>query len=331
MTIKDIAERIYLRLPMWFTLLVEVLQYWCRLCKYNASFRTDNDLHKMQYTLLRENHVIEKGMSMKNPRKGFGQAKVTNLINRLQKYNKRYGKEDSRFLLYPLSTIKEYIRYQENDGVDVSRIKEAFDSLCEQSGYNTNDLTVSSGISLYHSTDIMNDAKGDFQSLLYSRHSIRYFKDELPSKDVIDEALTLASRTPSACNRQAWHTHVYFGKDAHDLLDMQGGCNGFSHDINCCIVVTADMKGFLNHEPFQCYIDGGLYAQNLMNSLHYLGLGTIPLSCGFLTYKLLRIQKRFGIPENEAMVAILGTGYMYDEMNIAQSTRKPFTVTNTYH
>ena len=60
---------------------------------------------------------------------------------------------------------------------------------------------MSSGISLYHSTDIMNDAKGDFQSLLYSRHSIRYFKDELPSKDVIDEALTLASRTPSACNR----------------------------------------------------------------------------------------------------------------------------------
>lgn len=51
----------------------------------------------MQYTLLRENHVIEKGMSMRNPRKGFGQQKVLILLDRLQKYFIQYGDKDKDF------------------------------------------------------------------------------------------------------------------------------------------------------------------------------------------------------------------------------------------
>ena len=51
----------------------EAYHFYSLLSKYNASHHTDEDMEKMQYTLLRENHVIEKGMSMRNPRKGFGQ------------------------------------------------------------------------------------------------------------------------------------------------------------------------------------------------------------------------------------------------------------------
>ncbi len=91
------------------------------------------------------------------------------------------------------------------------------------------------------------------------------------------------------------------------------------------------MKGFLRHEPFQCYIDGGLYAQNLINALHYVGLGSIPLSCGFLSDKLISIQKHFNIPENEVMIVIVGTGVMPEEMKLAISTRRPVSATNPYH
>ena len=54
----------------------ECVAFGSSLLKYNASVNTDGDMYKMQYTLLRENHVIEKGMSLRNPRKGFGQQKV---------------------------------------------------------------------------------------------------------------------------------------------------------------------------------------------------------------------------------------------------------------
>ncbi len=329
--VKYYIERMKERVPKSWLLLREVLRYWRRLCLYNASFSTDNDIQKMQYTLLRENHVIEKGMSMKNPKRGFGREKVARLIKRLSLYYVRYGKQDLAFLFYPLSTISEYLDYMKEDGVDVSVIESSFNCLCEKAGVRNKEFSRAAGIFVANRESIQNAAKGDFHSLLHSRHSIRYFEDKLPDVELIEKALHLAARTPSACNRQAWHTHIYMGEKCHELLEMQGGCNGFCHDIHCSIVVTADMKGFLDYEPFQCYVDGGLYAMNLINALHFMGLGTIPLSCGFYYDKLSAMQERFLIPSNEVMVVIIGIGVLSDQMKIAESGRKPIEVTNTFH
>ena len=331
MNMSCMSQRIKARLPLSMQFLCEVLNYWRRLCRYNACIKTERDRQKMQYTLLRENHIIEKGMSIRHTRRGFGQAKVAALIERLRRYNHLYAADDKHFLIYPLSTIKAYITYQHQEGVYISDIEANFKSLCDEAGVSIETLQLSAGIRQESSAHLQEQAKGDFASLLNSRHSLRYFQDELPSKELLEEALALAARTPSACNRQAWHTHVFFGNDVHELLRMQTGCRGFHDDIHCCIVVTADMKGFLGHEPFQCFIDGGLYAQNLINALHYVGLGAIPLSCGFMSDKLLGIQKSFDIPENEVMVVIIGTGVMPAEMKVAISTRKPVSATNVYH
>ena len=331
MIIKRIYHSLKARMPLSVQFLFEVLGYWRRLCKYNASRHTDRDKQKMQYTLLRENHIIEKGMSMRKTRRGFGQAKVTALIGRLRKYQRLYGQADNSFLCYPISTIKAYIDYQHSQDVDIPEIERSFALLCNEAGMAPEDIALPAGVKMESARHLQEQAKSAFPDLLYSRHSIRYFQDTLPSRKLIDEALALASRTPSACNRQAWHTHVYFGNDSHEMLRMQDGCKGFFNDIHCCIVVTADMKGFLGHEPFQCYIDGGLYAQNLINALHYVGLGSIPLSCGFMNDKLRKMQKCFDIPANEVMIVIVGVGVMQEEMKIAISTRKPISQTNRYH
>lgn len=331
MKLNTYIKRVKQHLPPSWLLLEEMWSYWRKLCKYNASFSTDEDIKKMQYTLSRENHVIEKGLSMSNPRKGFGQEKVKALINRLSLYYDRYGKSDAAFLSYPLSTIKAYIAYQHQNNIDISEIDKQFDILCNKTGITPASLTIPAGTTIESAADLQMKAKGNFESLLFSRHSIRYFENELPSKSLIEEALRLSAQTPSACNRQAWHTHVYFGDKCHSLLEMQGGCSGFAHDIPSCIVVTADMKGFLHYEPFQCYVDGGLYAMNLINALNYVGYGTIPLSCGFYTEKLSAIQKEFDIPANEVMIVIIGFGILTNEVKYAISTRKATEKTNTFH
>lgn len=331
MTREYLNRRLREKTPKAILLLAEMIQYWLRLCKYNASFRTDRDFRKMQYTLLRENHTIEKGMSIKNTKHGYGKQKVEHLLQRLSVYNNKYGKEDRDFLLYPLSTIKTYLLFQKQENVDITDIEIQFHSLCKETGIDETNLILPAGVSYVKAETLKSDAQGDFEKLLYSRHSIRYFTDEFPSREQLTKALELASRTPSACNRQAWHTHVFFGDQCHELLRMQGGCNGFHDDVHCAIVVTADMKGFLHFEPFQCFIDGGLYAMNLINALHYAGLGTIPLSCGFYQNKLKRIHKTFGIPENEVLVVIIGTGVLDETVKIAESTRKNIRQTNVWH
>ncbi len=299
-----------------------------RSLRFNASINTNSDMQKMQYTLLRENHIIEKALSIKNTKKGFGVAKVTNLCKKLKEYDERYGQIDSSFLTYPLVTIKKYISHTKAaSDVNIEDIEAIYNKLSAK--YLISPAKVFGGVEMCTSENIINQAKGNFEDLLYSRHSVRYFTAELPSDSIISKALVLASRTPSACNRQGWKTHVYKGSACHELLKWQGGANGFEQDIHCAILVTADLRAFLDYEVFQAYVDGGLYAMNLINALHFLGLGTIPLSCGFNGKKLDEL-KHFNIPENEVPIVIIGFGYYPNEFKVAISTRRAFELTNKF-
>ena len=259
------------------TFVVEAYHFFKVTMKYNASVNTDNDIEKMQYTMLRENHTIEKGLSMRNPKKGFGQQKAINLLDRLNKYMTIYYEQDPSFMDYPLSTISNYIQYTKSNGVEIPAIETKFHKVVlrlKDGKYNC----IPSGIVPETKAHILDKCNSDFESLLYSRHSLRYFTNEVVSKNDIEKALTLAQRTPSACNRQGWRTHVYLNEKSHELLEWQGGCHGFEHDIHTAILVTANLKAFLSYEVFQAYVDGGLYAMNLINALHSMGVGTIPLS-----------------------------------------------------
>lgn len=306
----------------------EAFRFWKLTSLYNASHHTDDDMTKMQYTLLRENHVIEKGMSMRNPRKGFGQQKVEALLNRLNKYFELYGKNDVEFLRYPLSTIKTYIQYTEQKGTEIPAIKSKFIDLETKANLGT--LELHAGIHQTTKAEIVTGGSGNFESLLYSRHSIRYFSAEPVARELIVKALELAQRTPSACNRQGWNTHVFEGDKSVELIKWQAGSRGFEDECRYSILVTANLKAFLWHEVHQAYVDGGLYAMNLINALHSLGLGCIPLSCGFEYEKLANLSK-FDIPENEVPILIVAFGHLQDTFNYAVSSRKDISKTNTFH
>ncbi len=306
----------------------EALFFWLKLRKYNASVFTGLDIEKTQYVLLRKTHTIEKGLSMRNPRKGFGQQKVKGLIDELIAYNEKYGKDDKSFLQYPINTINAYIQYSKRNNVEINEIEMNFTLLTQQSCVRPIDS--SSGVITYFKDDILSKKDSCFRDLLNSRHSIRYFKKEVPSKDIIDEALKMASKTPSACNRQGWKTHVFLGDKSVQLVKWQSGARGFEDEIKGAILVTANLKAFLFYEVHQAYIDGGLYAMNLINALHSLGLGVIPLSVGFECSKLSTL-KQFNIPNNEVPIVIIGFGYMEDMFNAALSERKDIRLTNTYH
>ena len=100
--------------------------------------------------------------------------------------------------------------------------------------------------------------------------------------------------------------------------------------IRTSILVTANLKAFLYYEIHQAYIDGGLYAMNLINALHSLGLGTIPLSCGF-THDKLKGLADFDIPKNEVPIVIIGVGNLLENFNVAISKRKNINLTNKFH
>jgi nitroreductase len=307
----------------------EMCYYWMLTRQYNASNHTDEDKQKMQFTILRENHVIEKGMSMQHPRKGFGQEKVKNLIGRLNDYYRAYGQEDLDFLAYPFSTIQAYFRYSKENGMEYPELEKAYEEL-KAKAPSVRPAAFEAGILSTTRKQLLETCDNGFESLLRSRHSLRYFSDKPVEKELIVKALQLAQRTPSACNRQGWHTHVFSGDESVRLMYWQEGCRGCEDGFRQSILVTANLKAFLSHEVFQAYIDGGLYAMNLVNALHSLGLGTIPLSCGF-SFEKLKYLDQFGIPDYELPILIIAFGNVEEEYHYAVSSRKDISQTNTFH
>lgn len=321
-------KSIYWKMQLRKSYFMEAYNFLKLTLKYNASMNTEKDIQKMQYTLSRETHTIEKGMSMRNPRKGFGQQKVMNLIHRLMTYVKMYGIEDPEFLDYPLSTIQTYFEYTNNNGVLIPNIQEEFNKLIKISGKTH--VSNKAGVEVLTKETVLSQCNLNFESLLMSRHSIRYFSKEYVKDDDIKKALSFAQRTPSACNRQGWITHIFRFPQSVDLIKWQGGSHGFEDEIKCAILVTANLKAFLSYEVHQAYIDGGLYAMNLINALHSLGLGTIPLSCGFKYDKLSQLSD-FNIPENEVPIVIIGVGHLNETFKVAISERKPIEKTTVWH
>ena len=286
--------------------------------RHNASVASEKDRVKMQYLIQREAHTLEKGLSLRTPRRGFGLAKADHLFGRIDTYVERYGRD--AFLEGPLGTLSRYVDHTEASGFDVPELRTRLRAYDAPAGEEA--------VVEVTADEVRAGARGDFDALTASRHSIRYFTSEAVPEEAINAALSIASRTPSACNRQAWRTHLYRGERCHALLRWQGGCRGFEEEIGACILVTADRKGFLYYETHQPYVDGGMYAMNLLNALHYEGLGTIPLSCGFEAAKL-RGLAAFGVPENEVPVLIIGLGCMEERFRVAASVRKPFSQTHT--
>lgn len=312
-------------------LIKECWHYAKHLLRYNASVHTDDDRQKMEYTLLRESHVLEKGLSLKAPKRGFGQAKVSALMDRLMLYHDRYGIENPDFLMYPLGVIKSYLEYQSKMGVDIRPLKQMFGSLLDNCGLTPDLITVEGGTFKMTREEIQKVRQIDFEGFVRLRHSIRNFTGEMPNEEMINKALEIASLTPSVCNRQGWKTHVFRGDAASDLLVWHSGAKGFEDCVHLAILITSDSKAFLRYEPHQAFVDGGMYAMSLIYALHSQGLGTIPLSCGVRFSKLDELRKQFDIPENEEPIVIIGVGVLPEEFSVAVSKRKNISETNIDH
>jgi len=297
--------------------------------RFNASIATKSDISKFQYAILRETHIIEKALSLRDIKRGFGREKIMRLLSDISSYVDLYIDVDREFLEYPLNSIASYIRFMDSIGVEISDIRVMFQKILDRSSISIDEAH--HPVEVLSGKELLSDSGGSFKSLLQSRHSIRYFESEQPDNRLIEEALDIAKYTPSACNRQGWHTHIYYGEKVEQLLKWQGGSRGFEKEPKCAIVVTSDIKAFFHYEVHQPYIDGGLYAMNLINALHSLGLGTIPLSTGFKRRKIKELHSRFDIPQNEAPILIIAVGIVPERVKVATSKRKSISQTNSIH
>lgn len=298
--------------------------YYCDFKEYshyqynNPNVKTFN---AFEAKILRQSHVIEKGMSLSHPKEKFGVQKAMELLDYIDEFSSYgYKIEDSASVLNAVGVLKAYLSYHEKHGFqpkDVIKRYMKYDKYALQNE--------SYGVIEVKKDDLLNKMNGSFPEFFESRHSIRQFSDIAVNETDIRNAVQLAMKAPSACNRQSCKAYFYRKKDVNmELGKLIAGNTGFGEEVQNYIVLTSDISAF--YDPFernQIYVDGGIFAMALIEAFHYYGIASCILQNGEYRKK----NKQFkaickNIPENEKIILFIAIGYYKDKFTYAISHRK---------
>jgi nitroreductase len=269
------------------------------------SFVTGNCQIKEQYeaSITRLYHTIEKGLAYTNYRAGFGSDNVKVLVAEMQHYASQGYDTEASFYKTALCVLHRYIEKNRlYKHVDV-KLNEAVEKL---PGFPNDE----GGILEFCPADVEQMHSMDYHDFAKSRHAIRHFSEIPVELEKVKDAIKFAQLTPSACNRQGWRTRIIVDKSVlENVLKNQNGNRGFGQEIDKLLLVTADLRYFnSDREVFQAYIDGGMYAMSLINSLHYECVGTIPLSGSLTQVQEDKIRNILRLDDAEVIILFIGVG-----------------------
>jgi len=277
---------------------------------------TDREL--LESRILAHAHVVEKGLSLRDTRPGFGEGVVDGLLLLLGTYRERFGCAADTFAFdEAVGALLKYVSFNEARGHDVAAVKSRLSELAGS--------VAPAGTVAMKKSEMRDAALGDFAEFARSRRSIRDFTDDEVEVATLKEAISLAQTAPSVCNRQSARVHIIAGKSRiAEVLSIQGGSRGFAKRVNKLLVVTSTMRSFHGiQEHLQGFADGGLFAMNLLYGVHYVGLGACPLACYDTTPVGREVHRIAGIPEHERIIMLIAVGHIPETLDVAKSERLP--------
>lgn len=308
--IKTLATRLYIQ--------KRLLQEYAYLRVNHGNVNKSTTINKSRASILMQAHIIEKGLSLKDVRPGFGVPKVIRLISDLKVHMDLFADNDLFAMIIPI--IESYICFNRHNNMLDSKIVALFEELKSMNA--AVEQGCSGGVCRFSKQELQPNNGFNYEKFVASRHSIRNFTGDLVEESLIRKALKIAETTPSACNRQPWHNYVFTNKNnIKQIVELQGGGRQFSDDIGALILIASSADSFFGDEIGQHYVNGGLYSMNLLLALHSLGLGTIPLNMGLPMQKIKAIRKLCNMQNNEMPILLIAVGIIPETLDVAVSHR----------
>ena len=314
-------KSLWCRIRLRFALLANFVYDWRRYSRnsFVVQSRTRENRRALIHILA---HSLEHGMSLSQPRKGYGREKATSLIGKLESYLEDFGADGSSDMA--LDVLRAYHDYQSKTGTDLPNLKSRLDALGNwRSGGDATDRR--GGVEQVTRQEIEAATAFDFTRFMQTRHSVRQFADKPVNPETIKRAVANAQQAPSVCNRQTCRVYALTEKDAMSkALAYQSGNAGFGHELGALFVITSNMQHLnLIGERYQGWIDGGIFAMALVLSLHAEGLGTCCLNWSVDRQRDRELRAHMGIPDGELVITMMGAGQLKDVFEVPVSYRKP--------
>jgi len=264
-------------------------------------------------------HSIERGLSLQNVRPLFGEQKLK-LLDRLvaeaSSTRRRLSLCDE--VTIAREALLGYVVWHRVRGVNPIDVYPFLLPYSENSGH----LLASANILLTRD-EVLRSAKGTIAQAIASRYSVRQFLPTRIDEEAVHQAMAIASKSPSVCNRQGFRVHeIRDAQRIREALLIQGGSSGFLEAVPLLLVVSTKAPVFFGlYERNQPFVDGGLYAMSLMLAFHYLGWATCPLNWCASPGKDRHFRRAFSFPDDELIVMFLAVGQMPEQLLVPASRR----------
>lgn len=304
--------------------LYSIVREYLSDCRYFIKWEYNNPHNQtqtaMEARILRQTHILEKGMSLANPKPKFGVQRAEELIGFINEYaNRGFSIEESVAVRNAVCVLGAYLEFHKERGFEPASVIAGYDKLKKYCiGIDLHEYGIKK-------TTRMEMSGGDLPELLSKRHSVRQFEQRSISQEDIEKSVQMAMRAPSACNRQSCKVYFYKDKTVNQKLGkLIAGNTGFESDIPHYLVVTSCQSSFYDvFERNQTYVDGGIFTMALVESLHYNGIASCILQNGEFKKKNIRFKEICkNIPENEKIILFIAVGYYPEEFTYATSHRK---------
>lgn len=291
--------------------------YYKRYIKYSFSYKYCHNEQQYEASITRLYHMLEKGLAYLDYRPGFGRDNVEMLILLLGQYSKSYD-INKFFYRTALSVLNEYIRKNKEYDYDDNELSKRVASL---PGI-PNDF---GGTIKFTPLTRKQLDEANFRDISINRHSVRHFSQEPLDLKVVKDAIELAQHAPSACNRQGGHAYIINNKEVlKEILRNQNGNRGFGQEFDKLIVVVGDLRYFSrDRELYQVFIDGGMYAMRILDSLFYEGIASVPLSASLTKSQEENVRRILSLDDAEELIMFIGIGNYPEVCQTARSERKP--------
>ena len=283
-----------------------------------GGWRSDmKNMNQRNYHSVKVYHSLEKSMSFKNQKEGSGWRDVNTLLELLKiaKKSGNVGYHDKAAKSLLSLFIEQKLETEPNKAEKAKLELSQYD-------FGSSD---DHGIKSFSNIDFDKGKLDSPESFFFSRFSLREFKNEIISEDIVRRAVALAMKSPSVCNRQEWH--VYHATDQeikNNILKYQQGNRGFGDRVPNLFIVTIDLNAFMpGQEHYQHWIDGGLFSMSLIYALHSLGIASCCLNWSQAPKNDKLFRSIVPIKSNHTVMMMIAAGYPDTDNNVCLSTRRP--------
>ena len=261
------------------------------------SFRLTTKGQRPKYEILQLAHRLEKGLLNTDPKPMWGWEKAYRIAYLIVQNNDEFSNKTGR------AVLKAYILAKKKSVLKEERYKA---HLFEQEFPEINrEETSLGGVITLSQKEVSIEQKEVIEHFLNTRHSCRNFRNEIVSKNDIENAISLALRCPSACNRQMTNCYVYQSKEFQ------------------AIILTCSIQAYEVEEFNDWFISPAIFAGYLSLTLHLYGIG----SCiyrkqlyGHHPYNE-EMRNKCQIPDDEMIILELRFGYYKETFDVAVSNR----------